>query len=398
MSPQANNILSGNFRNKTVNIPPRPVTEKPILTAEQIAQQSTNQPTQPNQPEIEKPQPEQPTNTSPNVEVKSSAEKEKQKQDKSQSFYALPPSVRKTQMSKGVVSSIFDDDDLFSSSPTPAKKPTKKPSVQPKTFTAVGRSPSAADDLFGNSTDSVFGPSTPLNNVKSNELVDSTDSVGSIPEPEPLPSNIFNQIEEKKQETPQVQQPTTNIQDPLQNQKYPEISQTQQIEIKTQTQTTNTVVEKPPVVQNTIPPKNEQPPAVKSQPQAVKPTQPSSASVDVNSLPSPFAQDLFIPPRDGGVGESPKTRLMQEKLFFRYVNAYLGQRGISINAFNPDFLNGVFFIMLIEAVTHTPLPDAITSKCKIDPKSRDDYYLNFHYAIQHLKDIGKGLPQVSLKG
>jgi len=352
---------------------------------------TTTQPQQVNQ-EPQQAEASPPRSNSPNTSTA--------KPEKNQSFYALPPSVRKVQISNSVVSSIFGDD-LFSSAPAPKPKTTKTPTQKTpsktpmnsnfatdEVFMSSGAAPTSESDIFGFTPKKPDPkPTQPSSKVKKpvSSSLDASDD--SIPQPEPFPVNILENV------NPVVQTPTEPVKP------VPEPETKRPVHVPTEPTPIQSVhEEKPkiPVVEPVAPVTPVAAPETHIKP--VQANTPTTASVSVESLPSPFAADLFIPPRDGGVGETPKARIMQEKLFFRYVNAYLSQRGVTMAAFDPDFLNGVFFIMLVETVSHTPLPDSLTSKCKINPTTREEFHLNFHYAAQHLHDIGKPLPVCSISG
>ena len=268
--------------------------------------------------------------------------------------------------SKSVVSSIFDDGDMFSA---PAPKPTTKQPGDPSRTAGASFTPFEAPDdakptlgtdslLFSGHPQQkplpvvvkkpVFTPSAPY-----------SPSEFDLPDPEPLPDVIFKAAEPLAVQAPRPEP----------------------------------IVE-PPKPQPAPVAKPVAPTPVPSTPITQTPTRSTSR---VSQLPSPFAGDLFIPPRDGGAGETPKARLMQEKLFYRYVNAYLGQRGLAISSLQ-DLVPGVFFIMLVETVSHSPMPDALASHCSPNPSTPEEFHSNFHYACQHLFDLGKPLPQLPLSG
>eukprot|EP00339_Tiarina_fusa_P010015 CAMPEP_0117011734 /NCGR_PEP_ID=MMETSP0472-20121206/10029_1 /TAXON_ID=693140 ORGANISM="Tiarina fusus, Strain LIS" /NCGR_SAMPLE_ID=MMETSP0472 /ASSEMBLY_ACC=CAM_ASM_000603 /LENGTH=472 /DNA_ID=CAMNT_0004714629 /DNA_START=29 /DNA_END=1444 /DNA_ORIENTATION=+ len=361
VSPTINDILSPVSVSKNVSTTPQ--TEKsPIAVPEPVTPDSP--PKEPSQPST----------------VKS---------DKNQSFYALPPSVRKTKISNSVVSSIFGDD-LFGSPAKPKPQP-KQPKVQPTVATNTnnpkkdapnfemqeefpkGPAPETESDIFGTKTTIQQQPTIkPTIKPASNDDDD-------IPQPEPFPVNILN----TKPTQPERKDPVPQIPEQKEVAPIPVVQPVIPVQEK--------IPEPAPIVTPTPDPS-----PVVSAPDPV-PARPTNA-VSIDSLPSPYDENLFIPPRDGGMGETPKARVMQEKLFFRFVNAYLGQRGMSMSAFDPEFLNGVLFIMLVETVSHTPLPDSLSSQCKVNPQTREDYHCNFHFAIQHLKEIGKPLPVLSIKG
>ena len=325
---------------------------------------------------------EQPTAVEPTTDQ---AANSAEKSDKNQSFYALPPSVRKTQQSNSVVSSIFGDD-MFSSAPAKSKPKTTKTAASSKptktsmtsnfamdeAFGSTGAAPTSESDIFG------FAPKAaePVKKVVKPIVSSSADE---IPQPEPFPVALLDNVK------PTTPEHVAHIPEPKPNPVLKPEPKPEPVKV-------------PIRKEEKLPEKKQETEAAPPVKTPVTPDTPIVTPASIESLPSPFAADLFIPPRDGGMGETPKARVMQEKLFFRFVNAYLSQRGMSINAFDPDFLNGVLFIMLVETVSHTPLPDSLTAKCKINPTTREEFHLNFHYAAQHLKDIGKPLPVLPISG
>ena len=119
---------------------------------------------------------------------------------------------------------------------------------------------------------------------------------------------------------------------------------------------------------------------------------------EVLSLPSPCLSSIFVPPREGGVQITQKTQKMQEKLCLRYINAYLSQRGISVSNLTSDLTNGVHFIILVECITQIPLAEDTAANCTISPTTKNQYYLNFYYALLHLYQLSKPLPEISISG
>ena len=336
------------------------------------------------------------TDSSKDVSSSTSTNKNTERVNSSASFFALPTSVRKDMMSKNVVNSIFDDDMFGSATPskkesTPKPKPVRAspPVSSPEFVVPEPNTVTQKEDIFSLFPSSNSAPAT----IKKEQdtiipqtqeiLKQETIVTPKIPETNTVKSNIITD-----DDLPPIETLSLPLNDP---EPQPEPKpKDEEIEIVTVNQPPKKV-EIPPIQ------KTPEPVAPQVNKQQISSTPTTTTTTDIKSLPSPFGDDVFIPPRDGGMGESPKARLMQEKLFFRYVNAYLAQGGVAMNQFNPDFLNGVMFIMFVEKVTHIPMPENLISKCKVNPETQNDKYLNFYYATQHLKDIGKPLPVISIE-
>ena len=299
-------------------------------------------------------------------------------------------------MSKNVVNSIFDDD-MFSSTPSqPVVKESKPSSNTFSLFAAPDDKPVTPDAILGTTSSQ-----KPLPVVKNKPSIPVRSAVPvadeeEIPEPEPFPEDLLASYDPKPSPTEQPNPPVTSVTQPV-KEPEPPVQPARPAQPAVQIPPRQEKAAEPKPV--SIPPRQETP--VKSTPAPSQPASrqaeaPRASASSVASLPSPFSSDFVMPPRDGGMGETPKARVMQEKLFFRYANAYLGQRGITMDSFS-DFLNGVNFIMLVEAVSHMPMSDSLTVQCKATPESRDDAHRNFHFACQFLSDIGKPLPPLALE-
>ena len=350
------------------------------------------------------------------------------------SFISLPTSVKKDMMTKNVIDSIFDDplNDMFS---TPAKPPPKSPAKPPLTHKAapahspITKKPSTGniDDIFSSPSPTQpppfvaepAPPKQPLLSVKQAPKpaqpagkVPMNDSLDDIPETEPLPdilvassenllSNIsdFHSMNQSNEEIINsfVTLPSLTPAEP----QHPKPA-AKELEKVTETFASlshndppaPTYQEQPPVQPVALPA------AVVEQKKEAPVPQPVPSSTTISdellNLPSPCSNMIFVPPRTGGVEETPKIRLMQEKLFLRYVNAYLIQRGVSISDFKSDFANGVFYVILVECVTQIPLSDSLSMYCSITPSSPDQSFCNFYYALLHLYQVQRAMPEINI--
>jgi len=56
-----------------------------------------------------------------------------------------------------------------------------------------------------------------------------------------------------------------------------------------------------------------------------------------------------------------------------------------------------FFIMLVETVFRTPIPEHLTAQCSVNPETPEDSYRNFHFALVHLDQINKTMPLIKIE-
>ena len=215
------------------------------------------------------------------------------------------------------------------------------------------------------------------NNTSNNHnIVSHTDHHNNTPQPH-LPSNIPPSSSQLTQipitqppvETPKIQQ---NIQPtPIEKSVLPQTTPTQ-------------VVHQPEIVPPTPLPL----PSVQIQKFNISP--------HIMSMTSPCVENSFIPPRDGGFVETPKVRMMQEKLFIRWINYYVSQRGVFVENLAHEFADGVVFIHLLECYTRVLISDEMKAYCTPFPSSDDEKYLNFYSGFAHLAYLQKPIPPVDI--
>ena len=315
---------------------------------------------------------------------------------KGQSFTSLPTSVRKDLQTKDVVQSIFDQGDMFAPSPIKPKTQTSNVSqLYNIDFQQKNNGANAGNDIFGN----INTTPKPLQS-NSNPHID-TNNVPPIPNRSSKilsPINPTPALIQAPISTPIVHAPT-----PTPTRTSPSVVSTPSPQSNNSSPSNLTPQHHSPIESNTTTPSAQSPLSnltpinqIYDLPTNIVKTPQIIFSPSVLSLPDPCVS-VFIPPRDGGVPETPKTRIMQEKLFIRWVNYYVQQRGIVLENLTTEFSDGVIFIHLLECYTRVLITEETKAYCTPFPASSDDKYMNFYSGLCHLAYLQKPMPPTNIQ-
>ena len=323
---------------------------------------------------------------------------------KSNTFASLPTSVRKDLETKSVINSIFDDDPFApSNKPKPVAQPPQQPSqVQHHQQHQYQQHQQPQQ------------PRQPLNNIEFQQTPYQVKNEATIT----AVHDIFGSNKNLPYTTagiePRITNPQPNkVNSPVNNNNSNNVPK--EVKPSTQTPPATPTHQTPPQPTNITPAQLTPIPQPSMTPSVPQPTpQPSVPETPVQvpvvkapvinlvtvnptilSYPDPCVS-VFVPPRDGGVQESVKTRKMQEKLFVRWINYYVGQRGIIVENLATEFADGVVFIHLLECYTRVLITDETKAYCTPYPANNDEKYLNFYSGLVHLAYLQKPVPPINI--
>lgn len=325
---------------------------------------------------------------------------------KESQFVSLPTSVRKDIRSKSVVEGIFGEEDFFS---TP-KKPvaTRKAPLAPHAAAtpSMHSGPDLFDDIIGAAAAGVY-TAAGRSPAQTPQVEQSTGAAAFPPPPAheapPVPSSAAAEAAAARAKAEAEAHARARAEALARTNAEAEARARAEAEAKARAEAeAKARAEAEAAARATAEAQRLQKVAAEAEAAAKAEAEAQAQAAAANGLPplssleDPCDAQVLnvIPPRDGGLQETAKTRLMQEKAFVRWVNAYLSQRCLEITSLATQFRDGVFMIHLVECISGQPVTCA---PCFAQPQSSDDAYRNFHAGLLHLKQLNRTMPPVQIQ-